>query len=355
MTREHTATLNERANRMPGTQEEWAFRGNELALDEPEFTRGQVWVANATNRQLSATPQLTMSEQEVYAFSFAPPYRERTHVEDVRSYNLGGHLDDTDEAVQQALGESVRRTLDWTPMIGSHNRITTIRFTPTDADVVVITRRGASDFTFESRPETLEAEWTEKSLNLLVQGPAEAINFALTLSDLKAAIISDPANMITGVNPSYLHGQDISWNLPVMTPNGRVFRVRRIGELAPESPLGESWERPQKFTHPAVQAFSKGFGNKTPTAGALEIASRLAEAAETKAKVSEIEVDETDGMFSFEIRLANDRLVVGELSIEGDLHVNVYYDEHPDPDADLDEIWEKHMPHASAADVISLL
>ena len=353
--REYTATLNERANRIPGIREEWAFHSNELALNEPEFAGGQVWVSNETTRQLSVTRQPSSSEQDLYVSSPLRPYGERTHIEAGWAYNLAIQPDDTEETGQQALGSSVRRAIAWTQMTGSYNRFTTIGVTPSDADLVIIARSGASDFIFEPQPDTLKAEWAEASLNPFMLGHSKTSNVALNLSDLKTSLISDPTDLMTEAIPSFGPGQDISWNLPVMTPNGRVFRVHRIGELVPESPVGESWGQPQTPLHLAVQAFSKGFGGKTPTEDAQKIVIRLAEAAEVRAKASEIEFDETDGVFSFEIRLANGRLVVGELSIEGDLHVNVYYDEHPDPDADLDEIWEKHMPQARAADVIALL
>ena len=59
--------------------------------------------------------------------------------------------------------------------------------------------------------------------------------------------------------------------------------------------------------------------------------------------------------YPFELRLNRELLIVGALSIEGNLHINVYNDRHPNPDATIDEIWIKHLPHASVDDLMDLL
>ena len=71
------------------------------------------------------------------------------------------------------------------------------------------------------------------------------------------------------------------------------------------------------------------------------------------AAAKEIEVDDTDGAMSFELRLNNGYLVIGELSPEGNLHANIYNDQHPNPNADTADIWVKHLPQVSAEDLIT--
>ena len=110
------------------------------------------------------------------------------------------------------------------------------------------------------------------------------------------------------------------------------------------------------FIHPIpiVQSFSKGLAGVRPSASTLEAANRIVEAAIAKAVEREIEVDDTDGALSFELRLANGFLVIGELSLGGNLHANVYNDRHPNTSASIEEIWVDHLPRISATDLIAL-
>lgn len=107
--------------------------------------------------------------------------------------------------------------------------------------------------------------------------------------------------------------------------------------------------------HPTVQAFGEGIADIRPEEHTRETAALIVEAATMKAVAKEIEVDDEDGALSFELRLDRGLLVVGELSIEGNLHINVYNDRHPDPDATIDDIWIKHLPQASVDDLMNLL
>ena len=113
-------------------------------------------------------------------------------------------------------------------------------------------------------------------------------------------------------------------------------------------------EELQAPLHPIIQAFAEGIAEMRPAESTRETAALIVEAATEKAVAKEIEVDD-DGALSFELRLNRELLVVGELSIEGNLHINVYNDRHPNPDATIDEIWIKHLPQASVDDLMDLL
>ena len=105
---------------------------------------------------------------------------------------------------------------------------------------------------------------------------------------------------------------------------------------------------------PIVQSFAEGFAGVRPSADTVKTATKIVQAAFQKASAREIEVDDTDGALSFELRVEQGLLVVGELSIAGNLHANVYNDLHPDAGAGIEEIWVRHLPEASAEDLIAL-
>ena len=108
-------------------------------------------------------------------------------------------------------------------------------------------------------------------------------------------------------------------------------------------------------SHPAILQFANGFEGETPSTDTRHKAAQIVQAAIDKAAAYDIEADETDGALTFEFRLTNGYLVIGELSIKGDLHANVYNDQHPDTDAGIDEIWVKCLPQASPEDLTDLL
>ena len=105
---------------------------------------------------------------------------------------------------------------------------------------------------------------------------------------------------------------------------------------------------------PIVQSFAEGCSGVRPSADTVKTATKIVEASFQHASERDIEVDETDGALSFELRLKRGFLVVGELSLVGSLHANVYNDQHPDVSAGIEEIWVKHLPGGSAEDLIAL-
>ena len=111
---------------------------------------------------------------------------------------------------------------------------------------------------------------------------------------------------------------------------------------------------PTLVAHPIVQSFASGFEGVRPSDSTVESAKTIVEAAMEKAAQKEIEVDDTDGSLTFELRLANELLVIGELSLDGHLQANVYNDRHPNADAGIEEIWVEHLPQTTAADLIAL-
>lgn len=105
---------------------------------------------------------------------------------------------------------------------------------------------------------------------------------------------------------------------------------------------------------PVVESFAKGFKGVLPSDGTVETAGMIVQAAVEKASQKEIEVDDSDGSLTFELRLTSGLLVIGELGLDGHLSANVYNDRHPDASADLEEIWVEHLPQTTAADLIAL-
>ena len=130
---------------------------------------------------------------------------------------------------------------------------------------------------------------------------------------------------------------------------------QRMSALAAGYPPNVPEEDLQAPLHPIIRAFGEGIADIRPEEHTRETAALIVEAATMKAVAKEIEVDDEDGALSFELRLDRGLLVVGELSIEGNLHINVYNDRHPDPDATIDDIWIKHLPQASVDDLMNLL
>ena len=154
--------------------------------------------------------------------------------------------------------------------------------------------------------------------------------------------------------------------LPEERPTALSWQVRDDVESAMEKQLQRYMERWSSGNillirstddvvpnYPIVESFSKGFGGISPSDDTIETASMIVDEATRMVSEREIEVDETDGALSFELRLKNRYLVIGELSVEGDLHANVYNDEDPNPNAGIEDIWVRHLPKVSAAALIA--
>ena len=138
-------------------------------------------------------------------------------------------------------------------------------------------------------------------------------------------------------------------NIPPQVKDGRlVFTNRQIGYVPSANPPSEP------LPHPIVQAFGEGFEGEIPLPTTLKTAAWIVEEAIQRTSEKEIEVDDTDGSLSFELRLTSGLLIVGELSLRGNLHVNVYNDRHPNPNAEVQEIWLEYLPHASVEELIGL-
>ena len=104
----------------------------------------------------------------------------------------------------------------------------------------------------------------------------------------------------------------------------------------------------------ALRLFASGLNGQPPTQSALNKATQLINAAAAKAVAYEFEFDDTDASLPFEIRLTDGHLVIGELSSAGDIHANVYNDQHPDTGAGISDIWVHHLPQSSAQELINL-
>ena len=105
----------------------------------------------------------------------------------------------------------------------------------------------------------------------------------------------------------------------------------------------------------AIRSFAEGIAGVRPSSEVVATAVQILEAGTKNSIETEIEVDESDGVLTFEFRLKRrSLLVVGELSLDGDLRANIYNDRHPDVDAGIEEIWVEHLPQTSAEELITL-
>ena len=139
------------------------------------------------------------------------------------------------------------------------------------------------------------------------------------------------------------------------TPKIGVVLLQRTdgAVLVPSTEESETQVKPT--IHPILGVFAESLKGVLHSDNTLEKASRIIHAAVEKATAKEIGVDATDGALSFELRTSKGYLVSGELSIDGELQVNVYNDRHTSATAPIEDIWIDYMPHASAEDVIGLL
>jgi hypothetical protein len=137
-------------------------------------------------------------------------------------------------------------------------------------------------------------------------------------------------------------------------PATNILTIANTGEITDAVLSDTAGVETPVSPHPAIQQFAEGYEGETPSTNTLDQMTRIVEAAIEKAAAYDIEVDETDGTLTFELRLTNGHLVIGELTVRGDLEANVYHDQHPDTNAGIDEIWVMHLPEASAEDLINL-
>lgn len=87
-------------------------------------------------------------------------------------------------------------------------------------------------------------------------------------------------------------------------------------DFLPESILSVGFEK-------VLEDFAVGVGDVRPSFEVQEVARTLVRAAEKRLREPEISVD-VDGALSFDLRLANGRLVMAELTADGRLHVGTF-------------------------------
>ena len=101
-----------------------------------------------------------------------------------------------------------------------------------------------------------------------------------------------------------------------------------------------------------VQAFARGIEGQTPDLEARKAARMIVNAAFLNARAKEFETDAEKGTLSFELRLESGLLVVGELTLDGRIEANVYDDQNTNAKVNLSEIWVKHLPNTTAAELV---
>ena len=93
----------------------------------------------------------------------------------------------------------------------------------------------------------------------------------------------------------------------------------------------------------AIAEFAVGVDGRRPEPGVVAMAARIADAALAKTREPEISVD-VDGALSFDLRLANEYLLLAELEIDGSIDASVY---------DLQDKLVQRMPKATPDAIIS--
>ena len=93
----------------------------------------------------------------------------------------------------------------------------------------------------------------------------------------------------------------------------------------------------------ALDEFAAGLDGKRPEPWVVEMAARIANAALAKTREPEISVD-VDGALSFDLRLANEYLLLAELEIDGSIDASVY---------DLQDRLVQRMPKTTPDAIIS--
>ena len=143
-------------------------------------------------------------------------------------------------------------------------------------------------------------------------------------------------------------------DLMQMPGGSALVFTRKMADVAPAYMPGEPAAHVEDPLHPIVQSFASGFEGMRPSVSTVESARMIVEAAMERAVQKEIEVDDTDGSLTFELRLTNGLLVIGELSLDDHIQANVYNDRHPNACAGIEDIWVEHLPQTTAADLIAL-
>ena len=127
-----------------------------------------------------------------------------------------------------------------------------------------------------------------------------------------------------------------AYEKPAPTPEeiAKLFSIKSAGEESPDS-LPE-----------VIAEFAAGVaGYPPPAAWVVELGAELVRAAEDHTVEPEISVD-VDGELSFDLRLNNDFLLMGELSIGGAVDARMY---------DASNALVQRLRHSTLADLITLL
>ena len=215
--------------------------------------------------------------------------------------------------------------------------------------------------TFPSGEPSVQAA---AALHLVIRSFAQGIAEVFPSASTRYSVLPDTASSRATAMSSQLEAGELSTIMGSLQRNViqalfdsavSIAIDPEIVDVAPANLTSESEVHLEAPLHPIVQSFAAGIAGVRPSPETLEAAAKIVEAAIKKTSEREIEVDETDGALSFELRLDRGLLVVGELSLLGNLHVNVYDDQHPNINASIEEIWVKHLPLASAEDIIALL
>ena len=143
-----------------------------------------------------------------------------------------------------------------------------------------------------------------------------------------------PIDLLSG--PVSVSRQEWAYEKPAPTPAeiAKLFSIKSAGEESPAS-LPE-----------VLAEFAAGVsGYPPPPAWVVELGAELVRAAEEHTVEPEISVD-VDGELSFDLRLHNDLLLMGELSIGGAVDARVY---------DASNALVQRLRHAVLADLITLL
>lgn len=355
---ERVATLNEFANRLSAGPwvTETSFDRESMIVEAP-IKHLQYWVNSAADTWSMLSHQTDIHDRSTdstleFADSQGHPHKGRVFCLKL----FGAAEEDLEAGLEKALISHIpSNDLPTQVFVRSHGKPVTIR--ASDGSIMAVARKVTELAPFES----------SKAFGM-VSGPS----FGQAASSLNERLVGLHALGKAGYAlgnielrfPSEPGLTDFLWQTETeeITTSakrvknyfdsvaGEVVFVRRTDDVHPVLPGIDT--NPSRL--PILYAFAKGHGEQIPSTTTLEAASQIIEAAISKAAAKEINVDETDGALSFELRLHNGLLVVGELSVGGDLQANFYRDQHPNPDAGLEDIWVNYLPSTSAEELVAL-
>ena len=336
----------------------WSLHENELASLENHLKTRIYWVDSPLYDQPTQSYQAGMSAERVYSTAEDHISIGHRFKDCVLCCTLSDPTDPPLEAGGPTALFSQAKLEKLLTLSGSYRNAVTIR--TSDSSPLVVKRKMADIAPSyllnepEVHPEALLHPETQlPSKGFVGAHPSVSSMYSVLLDSANSppkTMATAWASQVEVGKLSTITGSFRDDLMHIQGGNAVVF----IANVSPAHLSNEPAERVEDPLHPIVQSFATGFEGVRPSDSTLESAKMIVESAMERAVKKEIEVDDTDGSLTFELRLTSGLLTIGELSLDGHLQANVYNDRHPNACADIEEIWVEHLPQTTAADLIAL-